>query len=271
MKKGLYIGVILALILSSFSFASAQVLMPGSRGDEVKALQEILKEDSTIYPEGLVTGYFGNLTKGAIRRLQRKFGLPETGNLDEETQRVIFPEISVKVVSPNGGENWDRNQIHFIKWEVPAATENKEFTRVKWLWPKVSIDLFRKVENQKPTSTSGSTSIFVKHIAFVPYWKGSYAWKISRDIPNGSDYVIRITAVRRSILPCLASPQIEACLQQRLPSSQHWDESDAPFTISGEIQPYPGPDLSKAIKILEEISSKINQVISILKSISVSQ
>ncbi len=264
MKKIFYFLSISLCVFSLFSIASAQTLGIGSRGDEVRAIQEILKEDPNIYPEGLVTGYFGRLTKGAIKRLQKKFGLTQTGVLDKETEKVVFPDISVKVVSPNGGENWDRSQLHLIKWEASTQMENETFSKVKWVWPKVSIDLFRKT----PDGTS-SESVFVKHIAFVPYWKGSYSWRISRDIPNGSDYVIRVTAVRRSILPCIvSSKKREVCLRQRLSLAKNWDESDSAFTISGEVSSRPVPDLSKVIEMLRKISGEINRVIGILEEFS---
>ncbi|MCD6568982.1 peptidoglycan-binding protein, partial [bacterium] len=45
----------------------------GMRGDAVKTLQEGLKQDPSVYPEGLVTGYFGPLTKAAVIRFQEKY------------------------------------------------------------------------------------------------------------------------------------------------------------------------------------------------------
>ena len=45
-----------------------------SNNNEVKCLQDFLKSQGTdIYPEGLVTGYFGNLTKLAVTRFQQKY------------------------------------------------------------------------------------------------------------------------------------------------------------------------------------------------------
>lgn len=41
-------------------------------GEQVKCLQEFLKSQG-VYPEGLVTGYFGQLTKQAIVRFQEKY------------------------------------------------------------------------------------------------------------------------------------------------------------------------------------------------------
>jgi hypothetical protein len=46
----------------------------GMRSPEVKCLQEFLKSQGPeIYPEGLVTGYFGPLTLAAVKRFQQKY------------------------------------------------------------------------------------------------------------------------------------------------------------------------------------------------------
>jgi hypothetical protein len=50
-------------------------------GDDVAHLQSILAKDSTIYPEGLVTGYFGRLTEGAVKRVQTKYNIVKEGEL----------------------------------------------------------------------------------------------------------------------------------------------------------------------------------------------
>ena len=58
-------------------------LHPGSFGSEVTSLQLALQELSLF--EGHVDGYFGAKTESALRKLQREFGLTETGELDTET------------------------------------------------------------------------------------------------------------------------------------------------------------------------------------------
>ena len=48
--------------------------------NEVRCLQQFLKDQGyQIYPEGLVTGNFGNLTKSAVIRFQGKYGIIQTG------------------------------------------------------------------------------------------------------------------------------------------------------------------------------------------------
>ena len=46
----------------------------GMKSNEVRCLQEFLRSQGTeIYPEGLVTGYFGPLTFSAVKRFQQKY------------------------------------------------------------------------------------------------------------------------------------------------------------------------------------------------------
>lgn len=49
-----------------------KILRKGMSGDEVRQLQEFLKSFSDIYPEGLVTGYFGQATERAVKKFQEQ-------------------------------------------------------------------------------------------------------------------------------------------------------------------------------------------------------
>ncbi len=60
-------------------------LYKGVSGNEVKEIQKFLKQFSEIYPEGLVTGYYGLLTEKAVKKFQEKEGMPVTGKIDETT------------------------------------------------------------------------------------------------------------------------------------------------------------------------------------------
>lgn len=63
------------------------MLMRGSKGDAVKALQEMLNECG--YDCGTVDGKFGSKTEAAVIAFQRAEGLPETGVVDDTTQAVL--------------------------------------------------------------------------------------------------------------------------------------------------------------------------------------
>ena len=51
----------------------------GQRGEEVKNLQTMLSQDRTIYPEGIITSYYGSLTIKAVQRFQEKYNISGPG------------------------------------------------------------------------------------------------------------------------------------------------------------------------------------------------
>ncbi len=81
----------LVLFLSISSHASAGV-MPlsaqmglGSRGDQVTSLQQFLATNPYIYPEGIVSGFYGGLTQKAVTQFQVNYDLPQVGRVGPMT------------------------------------------------------------------------------------------------------------------------------------------------------------------------------------------
>lgn len=60
-----------------------------SEGSDVALLQRMLAEDSTAYPEKKITGYYGNLTAGAVKSFQKEYGLVETGIVGTATRNKL--------------------------------------------------------------------------------------------------------------------------------------------------------------------------------------
>jgi len=75
-------------------------LGPGSKGDDVTALQEFLAKDKTIYPEGSATGYYGSLTTAAVKRFQAKYGISQVGRVGPATLKQLQELMSGIVVAP---------------------------------------------------------------------------------------------------------------------------------------------------------------------------
>lgn len=61
----------------------------GSRGDEVKRLQQLLAKDPQIYPEGIISGFYGPATTKAVQRFQAKYGLPQIGRVGPMTRAKL--------------------------------------------------------------------------------------------------------------------------------------------------------------------------------------
>ncbi|MBI3185582.1 MAG: peptidoglycan-binding protein [Myxococcales bacterium] len=70
-------------------------LAPGSRGDEVKALQDAAVKLGYMTQAQVDTGYgnFGPRTENAVRMLQVRNGLPSTGKFDEATRAAMAKEL----------------------------------------------------------------------------------------------------------------------------------------------------------------------------------
>lgn len=64
-------------------------LYRGLSGEDVQSLQEFLAEDSEVYPEGLITGFFGVRTEEAVRRFQRKHGVDALGIVGPKTRERL--------------------------------------------------------------------------------------------------------------------------------------------------------------------------------------
>ncbi len=69
-------------------------LKPGMTHEQVKLLQVLLASDSTVYPEGTVSGFFGNKTRNAVKRFQRNHGISQTGFVGPMTRSELNKMLS---------------------------------------------------------------------------------------------------------------------------------------------------------------------------------
>jgi len=85
------IGASAALPLRGFAdtLVFTAQLDPGARGPEVTRLQTFLSTRPDLYPSGLVTGYYGPLTRAAVIRLQAQYGLLQVGRVGPLTIALL--------------------------------------------------------------------------------------------------------------------------------------------------------------------------------------
>jgi hypothetical protein len=66
-----------------------RTLKMGITGDDVTMLQALLASDPSIYPEGMITGFYGKLTEQAVKRFQKKHGFEQVGNVGPKTLKKL--------------------------------------------------------------------------------------------------------------------------------------------------------------------------------------
>jgi N-acetylmuramoyl-L-alanine amidase len=71
----------------------------GSTGANVTNLQVYLKDNPSFYPEGLVTGYFGSLTRAAVQRFQAFYGIVSSGTAASTGYGRVGPSTLAKINS----------------------------------------------------------------------------------------------------------------------------------------------------------------------------
>lgn len=85
----------LVLGLSSLAYADTltRQLQLGMSGSDVGSLQSFLALDTAIYPQGLVTNYFGFLTKSAVSNFQSRNGIDAIGRVGPITLNAINAQM----------------------------------------------------------------------------------------------------------------------------------------------------------------------------------
>ena len=177
-------------------------LSRGSRGNSVYLLQMYLKHNGN-YPEGLITGFYGNLTEKAVRSLQNGFsvirGSLTEGSVDQFTANVItadlrryYPECGtnssasnfIKVISPNGGETLSTGQ------RVPISVTTNLCD--KDISGGIGLELYKKI--------SGETDARTPIQNIVNGWVGGspYYWTIPTTLSAGNYYVYAVASLAGS-------------------------------------------------------------------------
>lgn len=67
----------------------ATSLDQGARGETVRLLQSILASDPTILSDAYITGYFGSITKNAVKKFQKKYGIDQAGRVGPITRKKL--------------------------------------------------------------------------------------------------------------------------------------------------------------------------------------
>ena len=72
-------------------------------GEDVSRMQAFLARDTAIYPEGVVTGFYGPLTEAAVKRFQVACGIVSTGDYGTTGLGRVGPRTRASLLNGCGG------------------------------------------------------------------------------------------------------------------------------------------------------------------------
>lgn len=97
-------GAVTVSAQETFGAAITRYLKLGSVGEDVKTLQGTLANLQNIYPEGLITGYYGKLTAKAVSAFQTQNNLAAVGIVGPQTLVEVNKLLNTPSVSQGQGE-----------------------------------------------------------------------------------------------------------------------------------------------------------------------
>lgn len=102
------LAAIAVIAVSAPSFVKADALnrqlQMTMSGSDVSALQTFLAQDPTLYPQGLVTNYFGFLTKSAVSNFQARNNISAVGRVGPITLPVLNAQMAGSMYHSGGNE-----------------------------------------------------------------------------------------------------------------------------------------------------------------------
>lgn len=128
----------------------ARTMRSGARGEAVRQLQIFLKQFPKIYPQGLTTGFYGGLTRAAVRRFQQNYKLRQTGVVDEPT-RTRLNDIAARIVNPSESAPPPPPKPTARPAPIPAVTPTPTVTTpyFKWSW-RAGADIVGEIRLPTP-------------------------------------------------------------------------------------------------------------------------
>jgi peptidoglycan hydrolase-like protein with peptidoglycan-binding domain len=96
-------------------------LKVGSTGSDVSSVQTFLANDPSLYPQGLVTGYYGSLTKTAVSNFQSRNNISPVGVIGPVTLPVINLQMSNQMVTGSDRQAPALSSVNVVKSPTTAT------------------------------------------------------------------------------------------------------------------------------------------------------
>lgn len=96
----------------------------GDRGPEVSELQTYLSGNANIYPSGLVTGWFGPLTKAGVERFQTANGIVSSGTPETTGYGRVGPRTQAAINAKLAGGGYPTGDVYAPTIERVSVNTN---------------------------------------------------------------------------------------------------------------------------------------------------
>ena len=121
----------LVLVSSASAASISRTLDLGSSGADVSSLQVYLATDSNLYPSGLVTGYYGQLTKAAVERYQTREGIVTSGTPATTGYGRVGPTTRASLNAKMSGTSANNGGTSPSIYSTSVSTTNSSAT-INW-------------------------------------------------------------------------------------------------------------------------------------------
>ena len=174
LKRLVPICMAIALAFNSIN-VSAAVLRKGSRGSEVKNVQMVLKEKG-YYTYAKTTGYYGSITKAAVKQFQKSNNLEVDGIVGKQTVKALFKDTNKKAISDFSYTDANEDSKKgALDW----------FSEVQYLWPRdtnatvTDVDTGKsfKVKRTYGTNHADVEPLSKKDSAIIKDIWGGFSWE----------------------------------------------------------------------------------------------
>lgn len=170
MRKALLMIFLLLLMCSS---ALGETIEPttepavrsleyGMKGDDVLALQTRLKE--LCYYNGPLSGQFAEVTRNAVKQVQKDYGLAQTGVADAQTQEIIYGECYRALSYNMTGDDVSRMQELLQRYGLYSDKVSGKFLKNT----KAAVQSFQTLAGLTPTGEADAETLRILYSGVIP-------------------------------------------------------------------------------------------------------
>lgn len=160
-------GTVMAmLVFSLFGIQSAYAVITsqldfGDRGSEVTELQTYLATNASIYPSGLVTGYFGPLTQAGVQKFQTAQGIVSAGTPATTGYGRVGPLTQVAINAKLAGSGSPIGDVYAPTFRSVNVNTDNNGASITWTASEASFGkVYYSTSPISISNTFDSTGVF---------------------------------------------------------------------------------------------------------------